>query len=129
MNARKQETLRKRLEARKSEIENDVSYMANEMRAIGIEQDDENGSLGNHSAEDGSSIAEAERIVTVTEDIQYILAQVNSALERMNDGTYGKCLRCGKPIAEARLEACPYVGHCIECQALIEREQALRAGA
>lgn len=129
MNARKQKSLRKRLEARKSEIESDVSYMADEMRSIGVEQDDENGSLGNHIAEDGASIAEAERIVTVTEDMQHILAQVNAALERMNEGTYGVCQRCGKPIGEERLEAFPYVAYCIECQSILEREQALRAGA
>jgi DnaK suppressor protein len=129
MNAKKQEKVRGLLERRKVEIERDVSYMADEMRSIGIEQDDENGSLGNHIAEDGSSVAEAERIVTVTEDFQDILAQVNAALERMNAGTYGVCLRCGKRIAAARLEAFPYVSYCIECQSIIEREQALRAGA
>lgn len=129
MNARKQETLRKQLEERKSEIEIDVSYMADEMRAIGIEQDDENGSLGNHIAEDGASIAEAERIVTITEDFQHILAQVNAALERMNEGTFGACQRCGKLIGEERLAAFPYVAYCIECQSILEREQAPRAGA
>ena len=55
---------------RKAEIEDDVSYMANEMRSIGVDQDDENGSLGNHIADDGSNVTEAERIVTVTEDLQ-----------------------------------------------------------
>jgi RNA polymerase-binding transcription factor DksA len=128
MNAKKQEKLRGLLEQRKAEIERDVLYMADEMRSIGVEQDDENGSLGNHIAEDGSSVAEAERIVTVTEDFQNILAQVNSALERMNEGTYGVCLRCGKRIAAARLDAFPYVAYCIECQSIIEREQAFRAG-
>jgi DnaK suppressor protein len=129
MNKRKQQKLRTALQERKTAIENDVSYMAEEMRSIGIEQDDENGSLGNHIAEDGSSVTEAERIITVTEDLQAILAQVNAALERMNEGTYGVCNRCGKPIAEERLEAFPYVAYCISCQSLLEREQALRAGS
>jgi RNA polymerase-binding protein DksA len=128
MNEKKLKQLRNRLEERRTEIESDVSFMADEMRAIGVEQDDENGSLGNHIAEDGSSIAEAERIVTVTEDFQDILAQVNAALERMNEGTYGICQRCGRRIAVARLEAFPYVAYCIDCQIQIEREQALRAG-
>ncbi len=128
-NAKKQDKLRKQLQARKAEVETDVSYMANEMRSIGMDQDDENGGLGNHLAEDGSNVAEAERIVIVTEDFQDILAQIDSALERMDDGTYGICLRCGKPIGEARLEAFPYVAYCIECQTLLEREMALRAGA
>src|SRR4051812_46310155 len=104
MNDQKREKLRRILETRKAEIEGDVLYMADEIRAIGVEQGDENGSLGNHIAEDGSSVTEAERIVTVNEDLQQILSQVNSALERMNEGTYGSCQRCGKPIGAARLE-------------------------
>jgi DnaK suppressor protein len=127
MNAKKQEKLRKQLEERRAQIETDVSYMANEMRLIGVDQDDENGSLGNHIADDGSNVTEAERIVTVTDDLQSILAQVNAAIERMNEGTYGICQRCGKPINSERLEAFPYVAYCIECQSNLEREQALRA--
>ena len=129
MNKKQQDTLRERLEERRAEIESDMSYMAAEMRSIGVDQDEENGSLGNHIADDGSNVAEAERIVTVSEDLQQILAQVNGALERMSDGTYGTCQRCGKLIGEERLEAFPYVAYCIQCQAIIEREQALYAGA
>jgi len=128
MNSQKQAKLRRRLEDRRAQIVSDVSYMADEIRALGIDQDDENGALGNHIAEDGSSVTESERIVVVSEDLQDILAQVNAALERMDEGTYGQCQRCGRSIAAARLEAFPYVAYCIECQALIEREQALRAG-
>jgi RNA polymerase-binding protein DksA len=128
MNPQKQAKLRRRLEDRRAEIVSDVSYMADEIRALGVDQDDENGALGNHIAEDGSSVTESERIVVVSEDLQDILAQVNSALERMDEGTYGQCQRCGRSVAVARLEAFPYVAYCIECQALIEREQALRAG-
>ena len=129
MNKKQQDTLRKRLEERRAEIESDMSYMAAEMRSIGVDQDEENGSLGNHIADDGSNVAEAERIVTVSEDLQQILAQVNAALDRMSDGTYGTCQRCERPIGEERLEAFPYVAYCIECQSIIEREQALYAGA
>lgn len=129
MNARKQQKLRKELEERKADIESNVAYMADEIRSIGVDQDDENGSLGNHIADDGSNVTEAERLVTISEDFQNLLGQIDAALERMEDGTYGTCLRCGKAIGEERLEAFPYVAYCIECQSIIEREQALRAGA
>ena len=36
-------------------------------------------------------------------------------------GTYGACLRCGQPIAPARLEALPWAAHCIECQSAIDK--------
>lgn len=125
MDAKTQQQLRERLEARKAEIERDVSYMAGEIRALGIDQDQENGALGNHIADDGSSVAESERILTVTDDLQGILNQVNEALERMDEGTYGICQRCGREIATERLEAFPYVAYCISCQSVLEREQAL----
>ena len=129
MNKVQQEVLRKRLEERRAEIENDVSFMASEMRYLGVDQDDENGSLGNHISDDGSYVQEAERIATVSEDFHQILNQVNAALERMDNGNYGECQRCGKPIGAERLEAFPYVAHCIDCQSFIEHEQTLRAGA
>jgi DnaK suppressor protein len=49
------------------------------------------------------------------------LAQVDAALARLDDGTFGRCLRCGREIAPARLEALPWAAHCIECQTAIDR--------
>ena len=41
--------------------------------------------------------------------------QVNDALERIEKGTYGLCLECGKPIPQARLEAIPEAELCLNC--------------
>ena len=49
------------------------------------------------------------------------LELVEAALARLEAGTYGTCLRCGRPIAPGRLEALPWVAHCIECQTAIDR--------
>jgi DnaK suppressor protein len=51
------------------------------------------------------------------------LELVDAALARLDDGTFGTCVRCGKPIAPARLEALPWAAHCIECQAIVDRER------
>jgi DnaK suppressor protein len=51
------------------------------------------------------------------------LRQVNAALARLDDGTFGQCIRCGREIAAARLEALPWAAHCIECQTAIDRGQ------
>lgn len=120
--------LRASLESRRAEIEREVGFMSDEIRSIGEDQGIENGSLGNHMAEDGSSVMEAERLSTISEDMRSLLNQIDGALHRMDQGTYGICERCGKAINEERLEAFPYVAHCIECQSRIEREQALRTG-
>lgn len=120
--------LRVALEERRTEIERELASMAAEIQSIGQDQGDEKGSLGNHFAEDGSNLMEAERLSTISADLQEILIQVNDALERMDEGTFGTCERCGRPINQERLQAFPYVRFCIECQSRIEREQALRAG-
>jgi DnaK suppressor protein len=43
------------------------------------------------------------------------LAEVEAAIGRLSDGTYGRCERCGQPIAPARLEAKPAARRCIAC--------------
>jgi RNA polymerase-binding transcription factor len=50
------------------------------------------------------------------------LTQVDAALARMRDGTYGECADCGEPIAPARLMAHPTAQRCVSCQGAYERK-------
>ncbi len=52
------------------------------------------------------------------------LAEVDAALARMRDGTYGECLDCGTTIAAARLFAYPAARRCIACQQAFEKKAA-----
>ena len=62
--------------------------------------------------------------VDIQDDIEFALIQMKSetlnridtALRRINDGTYGGCLECGGEIAEARLRALPFAMRCRECE-------------
>jgi RNA polymerase-binding protein DksA len=49
------------------------------------------------------------------------LKQIDSALNRIQQGKYGLCMRCGKRIPQDRLEAIPYALMCIECKSSEER--------
>jgi DnaK suppressor protein len=49
------------------------------------------------------------------------LGQVEKALESIEDGKYGTCTACSKPIAAARLKALPFARMCIECKSKEER--------
>jgi DnaK suppressor protein len=49
------------------------------------------------------------------------LAEVEAALARLDDGSYGICVRCRRPIAPERLDALPWAAHCIECQRIVGR--------
>ena len=50
-----------------------------------------------------------------------LLREVEGALERLRDGTYGTCMECGMPVSRKRLEALPWARYCVTCQ---ERHQS-----
>jgi DnaK suppressor protein len=58
---------------------------------------------------------------TLGENSEQVLAEINAALKRIEDGTYGICAKCGKEIAPERLEAYPWASLCIDDQRLAER--------
>jgi DnaK suppressor protein len=45
------------------------------------------------------------------------LREIDAALDRIDDGTYGTCEECSEPISEARLKALPYATLCVDCKA------------
>jgi len=51
------------------------------------------------------------------------LAQIDDALERIEDNTYGLCEECGVKIPKPRLKVLPFAKYCIECQEKTEREE------
>jgi DnaK suppressor protein len=62
-----------------------------------------------------------ELLVSMSDNDRQLLNSIDEALERIEDGDYGKCARCGEPLPEKRLEAVPWARHCIRCQDLHER--------
>lgn len=70
-----------------------------------------------------SQVFEQQRDLALRERAVQHLAQVDAALARLRDGTFGRCARCGRPIAPDRLEALPWAAHCIDCQTAIDRGQ------
>jgi DnaK suppressor protein len=53
--------------------------------------------------------------VQVLQNERTILDEINSALARLDDGTFGKCMECGRGMSEERLKAIPYASTCVEC--------------
>lgn len=60
-----------------------------------------------------------EQSILVTD--QSLLIEVIEALKRIDEGTYGKCVVCGKPIPEKRLEAIPWASRCVKDQEQLEQ--------
>lgn len=77
----------------------------------------------NHFADGASEVFTRERNIALRNNAEDLLQQVETALRRLDEGTYGTCARCGNPIAAERLEALPYAAYCITCQAVVEQER------
>ncbi len=120
------DAFRATLTERKATVERELANLEHEMRQLGGDNEDERGSLGNHLADDGSNMQEQERILKVEGDLRAVLDQVNEAFVRLEDGTFGICQRCQKPIGAERLEYVPFVRYCIDCQGIVERENGGR---
>ena len=96
--------------------------------AEGLTQQSETDSLSElssydqHQADLGTETFEREKDLSILEQVEAELADVEHALRRLDEGTYGTCEIDGKPIPEERLEAVPAARLCLEHQAEAERE-------
>ncbi len=79
------------------------------------------GSADQHLADTATETVEREIGNTLEEHDERLLGAIDAALQRIEDGTYGKCVNCGAPIPEERLEAMPWATLCIDCKRKEER--------
>lgn len=66
-----------------------------------------------------SQVFEQQRDLALRDRNDRHLVAVEAAIGRLDAGTYGDCLRCGRPIAAERLDALPWAAHCIDCQRIV----------
>ncbi|THV39528.1 TraR/DksA family transcriptional regulator [Glycomyces buryatensis] len=76
---------------------------------------------GDDQVDSGTKTVEHEHEVTVANSLSERILQVSHALERLDEGDYGVCEKCGKPIPAARLAAFPSATLCVSCKQLEER--------
>jgi RNA polymerase-binding transcription factor DksA len=79
-------------------------------------------SYDQHQADMGTETFEREKDLSILEQVEAELADVEYAIRRLDEGTYGTCEVCGRAIPEERLEALPATRLCLEHQAEAERE-------
>lgn len=76
---------------------------------------------GDDQIDSGSKTVEHEHEVAVADSLSERIRQVSHALERLDEGGYGFCEKCGNPIPAARLAAFPSATLCVSCKQLEER--------
>lgn len=106
--------LRKRLLDEQAELQDQLTTI--EETSFANSQSDISGevSFDEENADAGTFTFERERDLSIENNVRDLLGKIDRALARMDDGTYGTCSRCGKPIEKARVKALPYVDLCIK---------------
>ena len=84
------------------------------------EESGEETAYDNHLADTATETYDRELDYTLEENSGHVLAEIDAALKRIEEGTYGVCTNCGKEIPVERLEALPWATLCIDCQRGLE---------
>jgi RNA polymerase-binding protein DksA len=107
---------RQRLLALKKRLGGDLTELENEtLHGTGGEA---SGGLSNvpvHPADLGSDAYDQEVSLGLMENENKLLADIDDALHRIDEGTFGRCEECNRPISRERLEAIPYARYCLKC--------------
>ena len=77
--------------------------------------------VGQHHADHGSETYEREQELGLLQEFREELREIEQALSRLGDGSYGRCTRCREPIAPDRLAVVPATRYCAACQGRLER--------
>ena len=109
---------REKLLAHRRVLAGDVSQLANEVKASAST------SVRGELADAGQDAAEHDFSLSRMASEEDEIYQIDEALKKIEEGTYGRCEECDRPINSERLEALPHARLCIECQRVFEAGQA-----
>ncbi len=116
--------MKTRLETKRDELR---SSIANLTEANPTPTDPIESGLGSQDFEEVAvDFLETQQEQSILVNEQALLTEVERALQRISDGTYGKCVTCGQPITEKRLEAIPWAARDIKCEEQLEQRNLSR---
>ena len=97
----------------------DVSQLTDE--AMKSKEASNLSSMPIHMADIGSENFDQEFTLSLLENEEKVLTEIDHALGRIRSGNFGVCEECGDEIVKERLKAIPYVRHCVECARKLEQ--------
>jgi DnaK suppressor protein len=113
MDRKSLERFKKSLQVRHRELQLGLAQTQQKLHTAQLDYGKDEGDRANTSLAREIDLAQKSRD-------RALLASVDAALKRINEGTFGNCLNCGQEINTKRLEAIPWVRYCIKCQELID---------
>jgi len=106
----------------RTRLNGDVSHLTDEaLHQTGQEVGGNLSSVPIHMADLGTDAFEQENTLNLLQNEEQVLAHIAAALERIDQGTFGRCEECGAEIPETRLRALPYARYCVECARKLEK--------
>ena len=115
-------TASKRLEEERTRLQGIRDGLQREQEEGSSETGGELSSFDQHPGDSGTETFEMEKNVSLLEQVDDELQEIEAAAQRLERGTYGTCQACARPIGNARLEAMPATRFCVEDQAKAERQ-------
>ena len=112
MDRRQIQRFKTRLETRHHELRVSIEHQLRNARGAEPEPD---------TLDQATRQSEKEVLLQTSTNEKQLLRAVESALRRIQDGSFGQCLSCGNEIGSRRLEAVPWTPYCIQCQEDFER--------
>jgi RNA polymerase-binding protein DksA len=115
--------MRQRLEQERTRLEEELSKFAHRnTKATETDFDTDFPDIGDKEDENASEVAEFSNNLSLEDELEKALRDVEKAIERLDQGEYGICKYCGQPIDNRRLEARPTSSSCIQCKKTLTQE-------
>ncbi|MDN5805924.1 MAG: TraR/DksA C4-type zinc finger protein [Brevibacterium sp.] len=108
------ERMHELLDAEGSDARALISSLTSDIKDLSAAREGDN-SDDEHDPEGATLAFERSQADTLLHQSEERLIAIDEALQRLDQGTFGICTDCGKPIAEARLEVRPYAPTCVDC--------------
>ncbi len=123
MNLKIKKELKQQLEEEKKRLETELSKFAHRnLNASKTDFDTDFPNLGDKEDENASEVAQFTNNLSLEGELEKVLRDVESTLERIDDDAYGVCKYCNQGIDERRLRARPTSSSCIQCKKTLTQE-------
>jgi DnaK suppressor protein len=114
------EAYRNTLLAMRKRLTGDVSHLADEALRTGPGGSHRSSSPPPDQVDQGADNFEQEFTLSLLQNQEHVLEEIADALQRIQEGAFGRCEECQSAIPKARLQALPYTRHCVGCARKIQ---------
>ena len=116
------EALKRRLLEERERLAREIDELDADL-SESLEDSSEESPYDQHMAETAGVTLDREIDLTLEENARAALVQIDRALVKLENGSYGQCDKCGRPIGDARLEIAPFATLCVDCKRVEERSR------